>query len=417
MAPLVMEHCQTCHQDEQLAEDISLVDYASAAPWATFMAEEVEHQRMPPFHAEETSRCAPQFDWLADPRLSQEAIDVFQLWSDAGAPEGDAAKASPLPTPEAFGLEEWDLELVPEEVFEVYEGDYQICFPMVNPLKERRWVEAVEVLPGASSLVHHVAVRLDTEGRSLERAGEEGWYPCTGTLDGDEIGGFLPGTPPSTYPEGAAFVLEPGAVLSMQVHYHVLSGQMGEDLSRVRLKLTETSPRYEPTLLRVGNDIWLDPKGGIVPGPDGETDFFIPSGASNHREVFVKRFTLPGTWAIFVVANHMHYVGVDALLTIEREGESSECLLHTPQWDFDWQQGYRIDTTSPGVPLVEEGDRLRLECAYNNSLTNARWMETLDQEGITEIPDVQLGDSALDEMCSAMVGLIDVTGDAAWTER
>lgn len=409
VAPLVAEHCQACHQEGQLAENLSFTDYPSAAPWARFMADEVEHGRMPPFYAQETDRCEPRFGWASDPRLSDEAIDLLRSWSEGGAPEGDPETASPLPSPEAFGLEAWDLEL--EVSFDPYEGDYQICFPVLNPLEAPRWIEAIEVVPGQPSLVHHVSVRVDPGGRSLERAEGEPWYPCTGTLDGEEIGGFLPGAPPSTYPEGAAYPLSPGDVLAIQIHYHVLPGvPRPQDRSAVRFKLTETAPSQEPVLMRVGNDIWLDPDGGILPGPDGETDFRIPAGAAHHRETFVKRFTLPGTWEVFLVANHMHYVGFDALLTIERtDPEASECLLHTPQWDLDWQQVYRIDGSTGAAPLLREGDRLRLECAYNNSMTNTRWMEQLALEGIADIPDVVLGDSAIDEMCSAQLGLIQVS--------
>lgn len=377
------------------------------------MAEEAEHERMPPFYAQETERCQPTFAWENDPRLSGEAIELLQDWSSAGAPEGDPDTAAPLPSPEVFGLKEWDLEL--EVAFEPYEGDYQICFPVRNPLEDARWIEAIEVVPGQPSLVHHVSVRLDREGRSLDRAKGEAFYPCTGTLDGEEIGGFLPGAPPSTYPEGTAYPLNPDDVLAIQVHYHVLPGALAQqDRTTVRFKLTEAPPRHEPVLMRVGNDIWLDPEGGIIPGPDGEMDFVIPAGASNHRETFVKRFTLPGTWAVFQVANHMHYVGFDALLTIERDDQDvSECLLHTPQWDLDWQQVYRIDTTAGGAPLLREGDRLRLECAYNNSMTNTAWMAQLAKEGISDIPDVVLGDSAIDEMCAAQLGLIQVSEEGS----
>lgn len=410
VAPIIGSSCLACHAADSLAGAVDLSTGESAATWAPLIAQRTSERTMPPFYAAETDSCQPRFSWSHDPRLSEDALSTLSDWAAAGAPLGDATTAAPVPPPVDTHLERYDLELTPSAAYPAELGDYQICFPLELPITEPTWIKGIEVLPGDDAVVHHVQVRLDTEGISLERAEGEPYYRCDGALDGDEIGGYLPGAPPVVFPDGVAMPVEPGAVVAMQIHYHVIDEGPFPDLTRVRLQLQDTPPRHVPRLLRVGNTPGITPLGGMVPGPGGDMEFLIPAGARGHEESFLARFDTPGTWAVFLLANHMHYVGTDARLWVERpERElSAECLLHTPNWDFDWQQLYTVDTTDGRAPLLRAGDLIRLTCTYDNSPANGRWMEQLATEGIDELYDVRLGETALNEMCSALIGVYDL---------
>ncbi|MFT4625409.1 MAG: hypothetical protein ACI8PZ_004077 [Myxococcota bacterium] len=416
IAPLVATHCSACHTPTGIGGAVDLSSSSAAQSWAPLVAARAADRSMPPFYAAETDLCQPRFDWSHDPRLDAESLDLLAAWATAGAPLGDPSTASPAEPSVGASLEHYDLELAPIAAYPATEGDYQICFPLALPIDAPTWIKGIEVLPGNGAVVHHVQVRLDTEGTSAERAEGEPWYRCDGALDGDEIGGYLPGSPPVVFPEGVAMPVEPGAVLAMQVHYHVLGEGPFEDLTRVRVQLQAEPPRYVPRLLRVGNAVGISSLGGMVPGPGGDMEFIIPAGASHHEESFLARFDTPGTWAVFLLANHMHYVGTDARLWVERPAAepAAECLLHTPRWDFDWQQLYTVDTTGKTAPLLRAGDHVRLTCTYDNSPSNEHWMEQLETEGIDALYDVRLGESALNEMCSALIGVFDVSDDPDW---
>jgi hypothetical protein len=415
VAPLLSEHCAGCHTQDALAERLPFMEYASTWAFAPLIAEAAVARTMPPFGAAETESCSPEHAWSHDSRLTDAQIQTLVDWDALGAPEGDAANPAELPQPGVVRLQEWDLEMGPPVPFPAIPGDYQICFPIPLELSETAWLEAVEVIPGDPRVVHHVQVRVDHEGSTLASANEDGWYTCTGALDGDEVGGYLPGSPPTEMPEDVGVPMEPGAVLAVQVHYFVPDDGVDYiDETKVRIRLADGEPTYVPRLMRMGNDSGPTASGGLQPGLGGETEFVIPAGASHHSELFRLDFAVPGRWAIFTVANHMHYVGIDARLWIERgdpaPGEAEEqCLLHTPRWDFDWQQTYNIDLSAEGVPVLVPGDTLWLECTFDNSPTNEAWMEQLDLLGMS-IYDVPLGRGATSEMCAALIGAFDLDG-------
>mgnify|MGYP000311221619 CR=1 FL=1 len=92
IAPLVVEHCGGCHVDGGIAP-YPLEDYAETSPLAPIMALQAEARLMPPWHAVETDECDPYAAFKHDARLSDEQVQLFRDWADAGAPEGEIGRA------------------------------------------------------------------------------------------------------------------------------------------------------------------------------------------------------------------------------------------------------------------------------------------------------------------------------------
>jgi hypothetical protein len=84
---------------------------------------------------------------------------------------------------------------------------------------------------------------------------------------------------------------------------------------------------------------------------------------------------------------------------------AEECLLQTPDWDFNWQRGYLYDAPLDELPTVKSGDTLDFRCTYDNSLANPFVREALDAQGLTAPRDVVLGEETLDEMCLGVFGV------------
>jgi hypothetical protein len=101
----------------------------------------------------------------------------------------------------------------------------------------------------------------------------------------------------------------------------------------------------------------------------------------------------------------MHYVGRDMKIEVEHPDGSTECLLQTPDWDFDWQRVYYYDAPLASSPVIRPGDVLRLRCTYDNSMENEAVRRALDEQGLDAPVRVKLGEETLDEMCLGAFGV------------
>ena len=206
--------------------------------------------------------------------------------------------------------------------------------------------------------------------------------------------------------------LTAGTLLVMQVHYHPRGLDAEPDLTRVQIEWAEDRPDKNAVMALIGNS--SNKRSGLLSGPnDSDPDrpeFLIPAGVSDHTESM--EFTLDsGPYTIFAVGTHMHYVGTDMIINLDRaapraEEPSSECLLQTPKWDFNWQRWYNYDAEDADLPVIREGDTLRLRCTYNNTLDNPGVQQALADAGLSAPNDVTLGEETLDEMCLGVFGII-----------
>ena len=135
---------------------MALLTYNDARPWAKSIATRVANGTMPPWHADPAHG-----EFLNDRRLSDADRDTIVKWANGGAPEGNKAD---LPAPPTFA-EGWQMGQ-PDVVFAMQE-DYPIpaegtidykWFEVPTNLTEDKWVQAIEIRPGARTNVHHVIV-------------------------------------------------------------------------------------------------------------------------------------------------------------------------------------------------------------------------------------------------------------------
>jgi hypothetical protein len=297
--------------------------------------------------------------------------------------------------------------------------DEFICFSIDPGLDEQKWLEAFQVVPESLEVVHHVLVGIDPSGESETLAGEDGVYECFGGfgVDATFIGGWIPGSSPIEMPEQSALRITEDARIVIQMHYH-LAAQPYTDATGLALRWADSTPVREAYFELVGNANAQQPDGtGLQPGPNDEEEatFYIPPGASDHTETMALQIfdVFPRSTHVFLVANHMHYVGTDMRMWVERGSEAPEsdeaCLLHTPQWDFDWQQFYQYDLETQGGPEIYPDDTLWLECHYDNTLDNPGVASALSEAGEDAPLAVTLGEGSLDEMCIGVLGqVIDV---------
>lgn len=372
---LLQDNCVRCHREGEVAP-MELTDYEEVAGWAEMIREVVNERRMPPWHAD------PAHGQFAnDPRLSDDQIALINQWVAAGAPAGDPAD---LPPPAQF-VEGWRIG-EPDVVVEMSDRPFRVKatgevpyqyfsvdLAAVDPrFKEDTWVKAAECRIGNRAVVHHIIVAAEppkeSRGQKHEKFVRSEW-----------ITAIAPGSPPLQLPDGYAKLIPGGSKLIFQMHYTPI-GTPQEDLSKVGFIFADPDEvrRVVGTRQAVNEKIK------------------IPAGAANHPEY--SEFTFPRDGLLLSLFPHMHLRGKSFRYEAFYPDGSSEILLEIPRYDFNWQNGYKLDPAKP----IPRGTRIVCTAHFDNSADN------LANPDPTKV--VRWGDQTWEEM---MIGYLDI----AWAEQ
>jgi hypothetical protein len=301
-------------------------------------------------------------------------VDVFVRWSSAGAPAGDPADA-PAPPGATPGLVREDAILDPGDAYvpnASVTDDYR-CFvlPWPGAVGLPKDLIGFEVVPGTPSQVHHVILfsipQSIAQNLDANEAGP-GWtcYGGPGVPRAQQaqvtmLGGWVPGTGATQYPDGTGINVPAGDVVVMQVHYNMSHGAPVADRTQVKLEFA-SKPVLSALIIPFTNDT-----------------FSIPPGASGYvDEANVPLSTFLPFARVWGVTPHMHEKG--RRIRVWRTSPET-CLIDVPNWDFHWQQPYAYAT-----PIqVRGGESFTIECTWDNP-TNAT---------------VTWGERTTDEMCIA----------------
>lgn len=351
VAPILFKNCASCHRPGDIAP-MSLLTYENARPWAKAIREKVATGSMPPWHASQ-----PHGTFENDRRLSDKDKDTLIRWADLGAPKGDPKD---LPQAPRFA-DGWEIGTpdaiisIPKE-FEVKESgaiSYQF-FEAPTNFTEDKWIQAIEVRPGARSVVHHVLVFCREPGERSTPAFTQ-VVPNLGALGrgGEGMPGSLfattaPGTNAMTFKPGAAMRVKAGSVLSFQIHY-TANGTVTKDRTSVGMVFAKRPPQQE-----IRNSAFVNPF------------FVIPAGANNQAVEAAIQFNEDSLiWALFP---HTHLRGKSWEYRLVYPDGRKEIVLSVPNYDFNWQTYYVFSK-----PLaVSKGTRLEATAHYDNSTAN-KW--------------------------------------------
>jgi hypothetical protein len=338
---------------------MSLLTYENARPWAKAIREQVASGNMPPWHATQ-----PHSTFSNDRRLSDKEKDILIQWAEGGAPKGDPKDLPPAPKfADGWEIGTPDAVISMPKEFEVPESGtiaYQF-FQVPTNFTEDKWVQAIEVRPGARSVVHHVLVfcrepgprrspgfvqvvpKFSGFGRS-----NEGGSLREDVQPGSLIATTAPGTNSMTFKPGSAMRIKAGATLAFQVHY-TTNGTATRDRTSVGMIFAKQPPRRE-----MRNSAFVNPL------------FVIPPGAADHAVESAIQFTENShIWALFP---HTHLRGKSWEYRLVYPDGRHEVVLSVPKYNFNWQTYYLFNR-----PLaVPKGSRLEATAHYDNSTAN-KW--------------------------------------------
>ncbi len=406
VAPIFYSKCVTCHRPGEVAP-MSLLTYQDARPWASAIKTRVASREMPP--------------WFADPRFSHKLannnsltdaqIDTIVTWVDAGAPQG-----SGTPPPEPAFTVGWHhfKNRPPDAILEIpsaFDVPAEGALPVFtlwspNPFTEDKFIEAVELRPGAVGAVHHSDVTARTlpagtalgrgrawkdgplvdfvpvypDGRSyneLARAGDlvAGESPTDTaarrtalqheafrTSDDNRLLFYVPGGGFQEFSPGAVKRISAGNAIAWGLHY-TPTGKPENDRHRLGLWFAQTPHSHEVITKRIGEAHIIEGR-EFVAGTGGNDFPTIPPFAGDWKITAITPFgddvTVYGLWP------HMHLRGKDMTFIATYPDGREDVLLHVPRYDFQWQLQYEF-VQPVHLPA---GSTIKAIGHYDNSIGN-----------------------------------------------
>ena len=390
VAPILYKNCTTCHRPGGLGP-FSLLDYNSAKANVDDVRDAVKSGYMPPWHAE-----GPHGTFSNDRRLSALEKSTIVRWIDAGAKKGGEKKAPPKP---AFATG-WEIG-TPDAIVTMTEDftvpasgtvEYQY-FEIPTNFTEDKWVSAIEFMPGAREVVHHVLVyaRVPAPANAEPAAPRPAGSPAPRPLfvrkpqyDSPEdpprqdlrhgpprqlgvlIGGTAPGTNVMTFPQGTAARIRAGTVLTFQMHYTAHGHEM-KDRTSVGFRFASEMPDEEMRMSAYIN--------GAFTLPAGQKDIAVNAELEPTEPIKI--------WGLLP---HTHLRGTRWKYTLNMPDGTSRVVLDVPRYDFNWQT-YYFFTEPLDVPA---GGKLMSTAWYDNSATN--------KHNPNAKADVKWGDQTWEEM-------------------
>ncbi len=371
VAPLVSKHCLACHVTPNAVRSVVLTDYERTAFNALEIAGTLKDRSMPPWAPDSSGACG---EFKHARVLSEQEIDTFVRWAEAGAPAGDEAAAAPLPTPEPAVVPLSHVEATLDiggEYMTTY-SDVVRCFVVDAELSRDRLLTGFRVhsdYPLGAQQVTMFALddaQAIADAEALDAADPKLGYDCLGDslVDGARLlAGWSWGSNIEHLPKGTGVRLKADGRVVLQVHYNIIVGVGAPDRTRVDLELSDSVK--EASFVRVGPESF-ELKGG-------------PRLGDVHGAL-----TLEKGLDVRAIYPRMHLYG-HAMSVVSDDG----CMLDLLKWNFHTLQ--RLYEYQVPLPL-KRGDTVQVGCSF-----------VTENLGF----DLMSGNGHDDEECSAYLYVVD----------
>ncbi len=374
IAPILNAQCALCHRPGEVAP-FSLLTYQDASKRAGLIATVTGKRFMPPWPPE------PGYGkFQHERRLTDQQIETIAAWAKGGAPEGDAKdKLTPPKFAEGWAAGE------PSKVVTMGSGhtvpadgdDQFVCFVVPLNLEQDAYLRTAEFRPGNRRVVHHGVIYVDENGAARRMAGSDGSYPCFGgprVTSTGIIAGWAPGQVQEQGDPAMTLPIKKGSDLVVQIHYHP-SGKPETDTSSIGLTFGDPPTRGKTSILMVDTNIDI---------PPGDKSYLVKSSVTLARDVELSS-----------VFPHAHLLCKDMKLDATLPNGEVQHLIWIPNWDFNWQGGYRFDK----MLHLPKGTRIDLAYTFDNSEANPRNPSRPPRP-------VTFGEQTTDEMAVAFIGVV-----------
>ena len=380
IAPIVFEHCASCHRAGEVAP-FSLLSYGDVKKRAKQIARVTSERFMPPWKSVEGHG-----RFIGERRLTQEQIALISRWAAGEVAEGDAADLPPAPKfSDTWVLGTPDIVVKMPEPFEVpADGpDVYRNFVLKLEVPQGKYIKALEYRPSNRRVVHHALFASDSTGKARKEdeadplPGAAGSLNIPGRLFPGSMSAWAPGREARPLPDGISMPWKNSHDLVLQLHLHP-SGKREVEQSSIGFFLTDEPPRRSMVDVML-----LDRNIDIPPG----------EAAFRTRD----ELTVPVEMEVLALFPHMHMLGRDFKITAVPPQGDSFSLIWINDWDFNWQSLYQCE---PPVRLPA-GTKVVVEGLHDNSAANVRNPNDPPAR-------VTFGEQTSNEMTAALVQLVPV---------
>jgi tetratricopeptide (TPR) repeat protein len=377
VAPIIRAKCVACHREDGDAP-FALETFEQVRRRATLIRQLTASGYMPPWKPS-----AESVRFLGDRRLSAKEKSLIAGWVDAGTPEGSTRPVPPVASTHGWTWGTPDLTIaIPDYVLPAGAADVFRNFVVAVPFTGTRYVRAFHFRP-RSTAVHHANIRVDrtTASAQLDAAdpspGYEGVILHSAEYPAGHFLGWTPGQ--AAAPSGdLAWPLTGGSYLVVQLHMQSI-GRAEPVRPLLGLYFADAPPPNTPTMIRLGRQ-----------------DLKIRAG--DRRYTTVDEFVTPVPITVTAIQPHSHQRARDVSVSARLPDGSRRTLLQITDWDFRWQDHYRLAT-----PLrLPAGTALESIFHFDNSHDNPR-------NPTIRAQDVGWGWRTADEMADVWVQVLTDT--------
>lgn len=377
VAPILRAKCVICHRQDGDAP-FPLETFEQVRRRGSLIGELTASGYMPPWKP-----AAESVAFLGDRRLSANEKLIIARWVAEGMPEGAASETSAFEPASgwAWGLPDVTIAL-PEYAMPAGGADVFRNFVVATPFAGMKYVRGFQFRP-QSRAVHHANIRIDRTSASEQldaadpAAGYEGIILHSAEYPDGHFLGWTPGQAAAPAND-LAWPLVGGSYLVVQLHMQP-TGSAEPVRPLLGLYFTDTPPRRTPVMIRLGRQ-----------------DLKIRAGDRHFKTI--DTFVTPVSITVTAIQPHSHQRARDVSLSARLPDGSQRTLLRIADWDFRWQDHYRLATPF----RLPAGTTLESVFHFDNSDDNAR-------NPIRPARDVAWGWRTIDEMADVWVQVLTET--------
>ena len=359
VAKIIYNKCTNCHRPGEIGP-FNLMNYQDVKLRASSIKNVTASRFMPPWKPD------PSYSrHLGESFLTDDEIKKISDWVAAGAPYGNANEEPPIPSfPEGSALGKPDLVLsfTKKHLHKGDNKDRYRYFVLPSGVTEDKIIKAIEVRPGNSRIVHHALIFQDTTGQARlydNRTAEYGFEGTTGfsseqVLFYSQYPGYAPGQKALYFPDGIGQKLTKGADVVIQIHYAPVTKDESDSTS-INIFFADSKEK----VTRLVQDYIMLPF-NLVSGP---FSFVIQP---NTVRTFEGRMTMPEDRSLMGIFPHMHLLGKNWEVWLERPNGTKENLIRINDWDFNWQSNYYFKKYIP----APKGSVIVAKATYDNTPNN-----------------------------------------------
>ena len=231
-------------------------------------------------------------------------------------------------------------------------------FKAPTGLTEDKWIQAIEIHPGARAQVHHVIAFTQPAGSTPKPGGE---------LGPTNIGGVTPNKPGLVFEPGVARACCAATPTSSCRCTTRPTAPKATDRTRIGVIYA----KQPPTKLAAGGMV-LQPR-FVIPANDGNAE--VKGTTKLERDTVMTTLT-----------PHMHVRGKDMTYIAHYPDGTDETLLSVPKYDFNWQITYELAKPK----MLPKGTKVEVVAHFDNSPGN--------KYNPDPTKDVKWGDQTWEEM-------------------